>query len=119
MTKPIFLICGWLAFALGFVGAFLPILPTTPFMLLAAYCFSKGSPRLYKWLINLPKFGPSIKAWNENGVISKRAKVICVISVVAVMIYLGLHDTLPLWAQISSIVILFGVMGFVCSRPST
>ena len=52
MTRVAFLIAGWLAFGLGSLGVILPVLPTTPFMLLAAFCFAKASPRLHGWLVH-------------------------------------------------------------------
>lgn len=61
MLKKIFLITvGSLALALGFLGAFLPVLPTTPFLLLSAYCYLRSSEKLYRWLINHPLLGAYI-----------------------------------------------------------
>jgi hypothetical protein len=66
---------GSLCFALGVVGAFVPLLPTTPLLLLAAGCWARGSPRLRRWLLAHPRFGKSLTAWFEHGVVSRRAKV--------------------------------------------
>lgn len=61
MVKKVFLISvGTLSLALGFLGAFLPVLPTTPFLLLAAYCYLRSSQKLYRWLISHPLLGPYI-----------------------------------------------------------
>lgn len=60
---------------MGFIGVFLPILPTTPFMILAAYCFDKGSPKLHAWILNLPHIGKLVRDWKEKKVISKKAKM--------------------------------------------
>ena len=59
---------------LGFIGIFLPILPTTPFILLSAYCFAKSSPRLYQWLIGNKTFGPIILEWQQYRTISPAVK---------------------------------------------
>lgn len=67
---------GWLSLALGFVGVFLPVLPTTPFVLLAAWFFSKGSVRLHRWLLSSKTFGPVILDWERDGVIRPRAKAL-------------------------------------------
>ncbi|RZA08047.1 MAG: DUF454 domain-containing protein, partial [Proteobacteria bacterium] len=65
----LYLTIGWISLALGILGIFLPLLPTTPFVLLAGICFAKGSPRMHAWLINHPRLGPPIKDWQERRVI--------------------------------------------------
>lgn len=60
--------------ALGVLGVFLPVLPTTPFMLLAAACFARSSPRFHRWLLNNPTFGPIIDEWHSHRSIPYRAK---------------------------------------------
>ncbi len=66
--------------ALGLAGVVLPLLPTTPFMILAALCFAKGSDRLHRWLMNHSSFGPAIRDWNRHGAITSRAKMLAVIA---------------------------------------
>jgi len=65
---------GFAALATGIVGIFLPLLPTTPFVLLAAWCFSRGSERWETWLLRHPRFGPMVRAWRARRVIPLRAK---------------------------------------------
>lgn len=60
---------------LGIAGAFLPVLPTTPFMLLAAACFARASPRFYNWLLNNPLFGPTVLEWRRHRSIPWRIKI--------------------------------------------
>lgn len=74
LSHRLWTLAGLVALALGILGIPLPILPTTPFVLLAAFCFSKGSPRLRHWLVTHRRFGPSIAAWEANGAIPRRAK---------------------------------------------
>jgi len=62
--------------ALGVAGIFLPLLPTTPFLLLTAYCFSRGSPSLHQWLLRQPKVGEVIRDWEEKRVVPVRAKIV-------------------------------------------
>lgn len=69
-----YVLAGWLAFALGLIGVVLPLLPTVPFMLLAAFCFARGSRRFHDWLVGHPRFGPPIRDWREDGAIRPRAK---------------------------------------------
>jgi hypothetical protein len=69
-----YLIGGFLAVALGVIGVVLPLLPTVPFMILAAYCFARSSPMFEAMLIENPTFGPHIVRWRENGAISRRGK---------------------------------------------
>jgi uncharacterized membrane protein YbaN (DUF454 family) len=60
--------------ALGFIGALLPLMPTTIFLILAAGCFARSSPRLEAWLLGHPRFGPTLVAWRRDGAIPTRAK---------------------------------------------
>lgn len=70
---------GWLALGvfcvgLGIVGALLPLMPTTIFLILAAGCFARSSPRLEAWLLDHPRFGPTLRAWRRDGAMSRRGK---------------------------------------------
>lgn len=67
---------GGIALLLGAVGVFLPLLPTTPFVILAAFLFGKGSPRLRQWLAGHRHFGPGIADWETHGAIARRYKVL-------------------------------------------
>lgn len=76
--KVICIILGYVALGLGVAGIILPLLPTTPFLLLAAALFFKGSPRLYEWLLNQKHLGPYIRNFREHKAIPLRAKIISV-----------------------------------------
>ncbi|WP_413818569.1 YbaN family protein [Sphingobium sp.] len=71
---------GWLVLgvalaAIGFVGIFVPLLPTTDFLLLALPCFARSSPRLEAWLLNHPRYGPSLRAWRTERAVPRHAKI--------------------------------------------
>lgn len=72
--RALWLAAGGFALAAGIVGIFLPLLPTTPFVLLAAYCFSRGSARCERWLLEHPRFGPMVRDWRTHRAIPLRAK---------------------------------------------
>lgn len=117
MRRTFWLIAGLLSFALGFVGIFLPLLPTAPLMLLAAYCFARSSERLHGWLLGHPRFGPPISDWTERGAISKPAKWLATASIAvtfAISIAIGLG---PLILGIQAVALL-GVSLFIWSRPN-
>lgn len=88
MLRLLWLIGGILSLTLGTIGIFLPLLPTTPFILLAATCFAKSSQRFHKYLINNKYFGPIIEDWQEKRRIPYKAKVIMSISMLVSMSYL-------------------------------
>ena len=70
----LWLVCGGVCLATGFVGIVLPLLPTTPFILLAAFCLSRGSERYERWLLAHPRFGPMVRDWRANHAVPLRAK---------------------------------------------
>jgi uncharacterized membrane protein YbaN (DUF454 family) len=74
-SRWLLLATGFLFVGLAALGAVLPILPTTPFLLVAAACFARSSPRFYQWLLSNPTFGPLIREWRENRSIPLRAKL--------------------------------------------
>jgi uncharacterized protein len=114
--RGIWLAGGGLFLGLGLLGVVLPVLPTTPFLLLAAACFARSSPRLHRWLLHHPVFGPPIRNWEENGAISRPAKRLAVGSMAAVLVlslWLGLS-----WKVLVPQALLIAVgCWFVLSRP--
>jgi uncharacterized membrane protein YbaN (DUF454 family) len=72
--RVLWLVGGFLALTLGLIGAFLPLLPTTPFVLLAAWCFSRGSQRWEHWLLHHRRWGPMVRNWRANRAVPLRAK---------------------------------------------
>ena len=75
LTRPLLIAAGWILTVIGIVGVILPVMPGTIFLILAAWCFSKSSPRFEAWLLNHPRLGPHVVRWRETRSISRRAKV--------------------------------------------
>lgn len=67
---------GSISLAFGFVGVFLPLLPTTPFLLLTAYCYLKSSEKLYHWLLNHPRLGPYLSSYIHHRAIHRRTRIV-------------------------------------------
>lgn len=114
--RAVWLFCGFLAMMLGLIGVILPLLPTVPFMLLAAYCFSRSSERLHNWLVNHPRFGPSIRDWRDHGAIHPRAKRLATIMIVCaflISVFLGVR---PILLAVQAVVLSL-VMLFIWTRP--
>lgn len=113
--RVIWSLLGVLSLGLGLAGVFLPLLPTTPFALLAAYCFARSSPRMHRWLMEHPRLGPSVRNWREHRAISRRAKRA---ATAAVALAFGLSLALRLPPTILAIqgAALAGVMAFIWSR---
>ena len=116
--RPFWLILGLLSVALGLIGAVLPVLPTTPLMILAAFFFSKSSPRFEAWLLNHRIFGPVITEWRKTGAIAPRIKTIAVGTMAGVFLLSLLMGVKPVVLLIQA-VCLGGAAWFVLSRPNS
>ncbi len=77
-VRAVLVVLGTIFLVLGAVGLVIPVLPTTPFVLLAAACYLRASGRLHRWLVGSRTFGPTIVAWQEHGAIPPRAKAIAI-----------------------------------------
>jgi len=113
-----FIIGGWVSLILGVIGIFLPLLPTTPFVLLAALCFSKSSPRLHDWLLHQPSFGPLILNWEQSGSISRTAKIAATVSMVILFSITFIVVNVGLVIKGSLGLIGLSVLGYIWTRPS-
>lgn len=77
--KLMYIIIGSISLVVGIIGIFLPVLPTTPFLLLAASLYFRGSPRLYAWLLSHKRLGPYIRSFREDKAMPLRAKVVSIL----------------------------------------
>ncbi|MFY7928045.1 MAG: YbaN family protein [Oligoflexus sp.] len=112
------IVCSSLFLALGFIGIFIPGLPTTPFVLLAAGCYARSSPRFYNWLMNHHIFGPPLRQWIEYRCIPKRAKILALS-----MMTLTFVPTILLFVPMVPVKILLAIIGlsvaiFILRAPS-
>ena len=78
MIRYLLIFCGAVSLLLGIIGIFLPLLPTTPFVLLAAACWAKASPRFHRWLHQHRYFGPMVQNWENNGAVPRKAKIFAI-----------------------------------------
>lgn len=108
---------GLVCVALGVIGAFLPLLPTVPFLLLAAFLFARSSERLHHWILSHRTFGPTIDDWNRSGAIRPRAKRIATLSIIALPI-LSLLVSVPIFIIVIQILTLTAVLVFIWTRPN-
>jgi uncharacterized membrane protein YbaN (DUF454 family) len=106
----------WLSFVIGIIGAFLPILPTTPFLILSAFLFSKSSPKFHAWIMSLPMAGEAVRDWQQNRVINTRAKILCASMILLSFVLIWRSEKIPLVIQILVTVTLASVGTFVVTR---
>ncbi|NDV80957.1 YbaN family protein [Bacteroides sp. 51] len=111
----LYIILGSISLALGIIGIFVPLLPTTPFLLLTAALYFKGSPRLYHWLISHKYLGTYIRNFRENKAIPLRAKIISVSLVWITILYCIFFVVDPLWLKILLFCIAAGVSYHILS----
>lgn len=121
MKLPLRLLCiglGWLMVGFAVAGIFLPVLPTTPFLLLAAGLFARASPRLERWLLEHPNFGPSLRLWRDKGAIPARAKTAAIALMVTSFVFFCIvsKPSLSLAAVVAGAMLLPAL--FIITRPT-
>ena len=117
MKRMILISLGWFCVGLGFIGIFVPGIPTTIFLIIALWAFTKSSEKLRNWLLNHKRFGPILNNWQEHKVVPRRAKILMVVlmSLAVVLFYYSLQN---LYLTIGLIIILVSVAIYVISLPS-
>ena len=116
IKKGLLIIVGWLAVILAALGVILPILPTTPFLLLAAWCFSHSSPRFYQWLLYRSWFGGYIRYWQTYRGLPKGAKPKAIIMIL-ITFSLSLWAVSIWWVRLILLVILCWLLIFMIRLP--
>ncbi len=109
---------GWFCVGLAVAGVVLPVLPSTPFLLLAAFFFARSSPRFYQWLLDNRTFGPIIREWREHRSIPRRAKYKA-IALIIITFGITLGFFVKLWfLRVMLLLIGAGVITFLLRLPS-
>ncbi len=118
MMRALWLILGCVMLALGVIGAFLPVMPTTIFLILAVGCFSRSSPRLERWLLDSPTYGPSLRAWREQGAVSRKGKLYASLGMAVGygLFWWGAHPSFWLAAGVG--LFFLASAAYVLTRPS-
>lgn len=115
MRRTLYLIAGFVCLGLAVIGAILPVMPTTVFVILAAYCFARSSPRLEAKLLNHPTFGPHIVSWRERGAISRKGKIAATIAFAISIVVALIFAPWP-WST-APIVAALVIGSWIWSRP--
>jgi len=113
------LACGHVFLVIGVIGIFLPLLPTTPFLLLAAWCYSKGSEAFETWLVSHKYLGPPIVAWRTHRVVRPGAKVLAGVVITSSLIWVWLLDHVPLIGKIGMTVTVVPILLYVITRKNS
>ncbi len=115
-ARPVWLLIGLASLGCGMAGVVLPLIPATPFLLLAAYAFARSSPRLHEWLISHRQFGPIIENWRQHRGIDRRTKVVAVLAIALTFAISWLVGAAP-WVLGVQAVVLTGVAAIIVTRP--
>ncbi len=115
--KVLLLFLGTLCLVLAIVGIFVPVLPTTPLLLLTAYCYYRSSERMYTWLMSHPHLGPYIKNFREHRMIPRRVKVYILILLWSSLLFCA-YILDPLWLKGLMMAIAIGVTWHILSYRS-
>jgi uncharacterized protein len=119
LRRLIYLGTGWLSLGMAVAGVILPVLPTTPMLLVAAWAFGKSSPELAERIRNHRVFGPPVRDWQDYGVIAFKAKALAITIMVLMAGWLWIFGTLPLWLNLLISAVMGGAAIYVGSRPHT
>ncbi len=117
ISRSLWFSLGMLATGCAIVGAVLPLLPTTPFLLLAVYAFARSSPRMQAWLLEHRQFGPLIQNWRSNGSIDRRTKIVAVIVMALMLGGSWIAGVGPLILTVQAVVLSLAAL-FVLTRPT-
>jgi uncharacterized membrane protein YbaN (DUF454 family) len=115
VRRSLYLVAGFVSLGLAVIGALLPVMPTTVFVILAAWCFARSSPALERRLLEHPRFGDHIARWRSRGAISRRAKRAASIALALSVVLELLLVRLP-WSLVAAAVVVV-VGAWIWTRP--
>ncbi|HEX2134832.1 MAG TPA: YbaN family protein [Microvirga sp.] len=116
--RPLFFGLGWLFLAVGVAGVFLPLVPGTLFLILAAACFTRSSPRFESWVLDHPRFGPPVRRWRERGAIPRHVKGYACLSLAASWALIVAAGA-PAEAALGALALFAAVAAFIATRPES
>ncbi|MBN8542404.1 MAG: YbaN family protein [Deltaproteobacteria bacterium] len=119
IVRILLLSVGFISLGLGFAGLFLPLLPTTPFILLSGWCFAKGSPKWNRWIHRHREFGPLIENWNRDRSISKKHKFVACLTLTGSIVFILSSEmpVFPRYAVIAGLSTIFLFLYFTKTSP--
>jgi uncharacterized protein len=116
LSRTVFACVGIVLLPVAIAGIALPLLPGTPLLILAAFCFARASPRLEAWLVDHPRLGPPIRCWRESGAIPWSAKM-AASGAMSISFVWMLVSSAPLAAKVVAGTIMLGAAFYIWSRP--
>jgi uncharacterized membrane protein YbaN (DUF454 family) len=119
MQKKLWIFVGCLFCLIGFIGVFLPLLPTTPFVLVAAFCFERGSPEFHQKLLDNKYLGPPLRDWQEHKRIKRKTKVFATTLIVVSSYWPLSNPNIPFVGKLSVGILLLGVILFITTRKES
>lgn len=119
LSRYFYLSLGWFCVALGGIGIILPVMPTTPFLLVAVWAFSKSSPELAEKIRSHPRFGVYVRHWQDHGVIPVQAKILAIAMMTGAGVYLLFYSALPVWAVYPALAVMAALAVYIAGRPGS
>jgi uncharacterized membrane protein YbaN (DUF454 family) len=119
LFRYLFLAFGHLFLLVGIIGVFVPILPTTPFLLLTAWCYSHGSETFEHWLLNQKYLGPPVVAWRTHRVVRPRAKILAGAVITSSLLWVWINEQIPLVGKIAMTVTVIPILLFILTRKNS
>ena len=117
MLRPVYFAFGVVMVILGVIGIFVPLMPTTTFLILAAWCFARSSRRAEAWILNHPTFGPPVVAWQRSRAIARRHKVMSIGGMATGLAFFTFAARPTWWVAMVVAAVLGGCMIYVATRP--